>query len=76
MDKSTEKIKTGGDKFRKKMLDTIEGYKKLSDEDKNCLHVYYGYGKGKTTSVIGLIIRTLGAGRKAAMVQFDKGYDG
>lgn len=76
MDKSTEKIKTGGGKFRKKMLDTIEGYKKLSDEDKNCLHVYYGYGKGKTTSVIGLIIRTLGAGRKAAMVQFDKGYDG
>jgi cob(I)alamin adenosyltransferase len=40
------------------------------------LHIYYGYGKGKTTSSIGLIIRSLGAGQKAALVQFDKGYDG
>ena len=71
-----EKSEHGGDKFRQKMLETIEGYKKLTDDDKNCLHVYYGYGKGKTTSVIGLIVRTLGAGRKAAIVQFDKGFDG
>ena len=40
------------------------------------LHIYYGYGKGKTTSVIGLAIRALGAGKKVAIVQFDKGYDG
>ncbi len=39
-------------------------------------HVYYGYGKGKTTCCIGLAIRAAGAGRKVAMVQFDKGYDG
>jgi cob(I)alamin adenosyltransferase len=39
-------------------------------------HIYYGYGKGKTTSVIGLAVRALGAGRKVALVQFDKGYDG
>ena len=43
---------------------------------KNRFHIYYGYGKGKTTSAIGLIIRVLGAGQKAAMVQFDKGFDG
>jgi cob(I)alamin adenosyltransferase len=42
----------------------------------NRLHIYYGYGKGKTTSAIGLAIRALGAGKKVALVQFDKGYDG
>lgn len=42
----------------------------------NRFHIYYGYGKGKTTSAIGLAIRALGAGKKVAIVQFDKGYDG
>ncbi len=42
----------------------------------NRLHIYYGYGKGKTTSAVGLAIRALGAGKKVALVQFDKGYDG
>lgn len=68
--------KSGGDKFKEKMLKTIEGYKNLSDEEKNCLHIYFGYGKGKTTSTIGLAIRALGAGKKVVIVQFDKGYDG
>ena len=67
---------SGGKKLKEKMLNTIEGYKKLSEEDKNCLHIYYGYGKGKTTSTIGLAVRALGAGKKVALVQFDKGYDG
>ena len=40
------------------------------------LHVYYGFGKGKTTCCLGLILRALGAGHRAALVQFDKGYDG
>ena len=66
----------GGKKNKDKILKTIEGYKNLSDEDKNCLHIYYGYGKGKTTSTIGLAVRALGAGKKVALVQFDKGYDG
>lgn len=66
----------GGKKYKEKIMETIESYKNLSDEDKNCLHIYYGYGKGKTTSVIGLAIRALGAGKKVALVQFDKGYDG
>ncbi len=42
----------------------------------NELHLYYGYGKGKTTSVVGLCIRALGAGKSVAFIQFDKGYDG
>ncbi|MDE2889553.1 MAG: cob(I)yrinic acid a,c-diamide adenosyltransferase [Gemmatimonadota bacterium] len=47
-----------------------------SEERIHQAHVYYGYGKGKTTCCIGLAIRAAGAGRKVALVQFDKGYDG
>jgi cob(I)alamin adenosyltransferase len=67
---------SGGKKYKEKIMKTIESYKNLSDEDKNCFHIYYGYGKGKTTSAIGLAVRSLGAGKKVALVQFDKGYDG
>ena len=73
---SEKEIVSGGKKLKEKMLKTIEGYKDLTDEQKNCIHVYYGYGKGKTTSSIGLAVRALGAGKKVAIVQFDKGYDG
>jgi len=41
----------------------------------NKIHIYTGDGKGKTTAAIGLVIRALGAGKKVAMVQFDKGSD-
>ncbi|MGC8859202.1 MAG: cob(I)yrinic acid a,c-diamide adenosyltransferase [Ignavibacteria bacterium] len=66
----------GSKKLKEKMLKTIESYSKLKDEEKNCLHIYYGYGKGKTTSAIGLAIRALGAGKRVAIIQFDKGFDG
>ena len=46
------------------------------DVTHHSVHVYYGYGKGKTTACIGLTIRALGAGKRVALVQFDKGYDG
>jgi len=67
---------SGGKKLRERMLKTVKSYEKLSEADKHCIHIYYGYGKGKTTSAIGLIIRALGAGKKVVMIQFDKGYDG
>jgi cob(I)alamin adenosyltransferase len=42
----------------------------------HCLHVYYGYGKGKTTCCVGLALRAAGSGHRVAIIQFDKGYDG
>jgi cob(I)alamin adenosyltransferase len=44
--------------------------------DEHFLHIYFGDGKGKTTSCIGLAIRAVGSGRRVWMIQFDKGYDG
>lgn len=74
--KKEEAKTSGGTKYKDKIKETIEGYKNLSEQDKHMLHIYYGYGKGKTTAVMGLAIRALGAGKKVAIVQFDKGYDG
>jgi len=74
--KNNKTSKSGGDKFHEMMKKSIEGYKELTKEEKNCFHIYYGYGKGKTTSAIGLAMRALGADKKVAIVQFDKGYDG
>jgi len=39
------------------------------------VHVYYGGGKGKTTSSIGLAVRAAGAGMRVLFLQFDKGFD-
>ena len=37
------------------------------------IQVYTGNGKGKTTAVIGLAIRALGAGHRVLMMQFKNG---
>lgn len=73
--KISQAKKAGGKKYKEKIKKVIAEYEKLPEEKKHQVHIYYGYGKGKTTSAIGLIIRALGAGKKVAMVQFDKGYD-
>lgn len=36
------------------------------------IHIYYGFGKGKTTAAIGCGIRAAGAGFKVSLVQFLK----
>lgn len=43
--------------------------KRLSE---SYVHVYTGNGKGKTTSVIGLMVRAVGAGKKVYFGQFMK----
>lgn len=39
---------------------------------KGCVHIYCGDGKGKTTCVIGLCVRAVGAGKKVLLHQFLK----
>lgn len=36
------------------------------------IHIYYGYGKGKTSSAIGAGMRAYGAGMRVTLVQFLK----
>lgn len=40
---------------------------------KGLIQVYTGNGKGKTTASLGLAIRAVGAGKKVAIIFFDKG---
>jgi len=40
--------------------------------EKNCLHLYTGNGKGKTTAAMGLALRMLGHGEKVLIAQFMK----
>lgn len=70
-----EAKKAGGKKYREKVKKVIEEYEKLPDEKKHQVHLYYGYGKGKTTAAVGLSFRMLGAGKRVAIVEFDKGFD-
>ena len=70
-----EAKEAGGTKYKAKIKKIIEDYQRLPEEKKHQLHIYYGFGKGKTTAAIGLAVRALGAKKIVAIVEFDKGYD-
>lgn len=40
--------------------------------EKGCIHVYTGGGKGKTTAALGLALRSWGHGMKVCIIQFMK----
>ncbi len=67
---------TDPDRHRSKM----ERRKAVQDQEvasktveKGLLIVHTGAGKGKSTAAFGLLLRTVGRGRRAAVVQFIKG---
>jgi len=46
---------------------------KIRKDQKGLIIVFTGNGKGKTTASLGMVLRTIGHGHKAAIIQFIKG---
>lgn len=55
---------------RKQVQDQRVGERNL---EKGLVLVHTGLGKGKTTAALGMVLRTLGHGKKVAVVQYIKG---
>lgn len=58
---------------QQKLKTQVDARIAAADTDKGLLLVLTGNGKGKTSSGFGMVLRTVGHGKKAAVVQFIKG---
>ena len=62
--------------YRKRMERRQEVQRQRVEErnkEKGLVMVFTGQGKGKTTASLGLVLRTLGHGKRVAVIQFIKG---
>lgn len=58
---------------QQKLKSQVDARIAAAEQDKGLLLVLTGNGKGKTSSGFGMVLRTVGHGKKAAAVQFIKG---
>lgn len=58
---------------QQKLKSQVDARIAAADQDKGLLLVLTGNGKGKSSSGFGMVLRTVGHGKKAAVVQFIKG---
>jgi cob(I)alamin adenosyltransferase len=58
---------------QQKLKSQVDARIAAAEQDKGLLLVLTGNGKGKTSSGFGMVLRTVGHGKKAAVVQFIKG---
>ena len=84
LDEMTKEIGMGGylkqDNDENKYIKRMQQRKEIQtkrlekrNKEKGLVIIFTGNGKGKTTSALGLALRTLGHGHKVAIVQFIKG---
>lgn len=58
---------------QQKLKSQVDARIAAAEQDKGLLLVLTGNGKGKSSSGFGMVLRTVGHGKKAAVVQFIKG---
>lgn len=69
----TEKTQNNHQKRQQKLKEKVDERIASAQDEKGVLQVITGNGKGKTTSGFGMVIRCLGHGMQAGVVQFIKG---
>lgn len=58
---------------QQRVKDKVDARVAAAQEERGIVIVFTGNGKGKTTAAFGTVTRTVGHGKKAAVVQFIKG---